>query len=302
MKIFITGATGYIGNAVACAFRRAGNLVYGLTRGESGARSLQQSEIFPIVGNISEPSTFLSIAEQADVLIHCSVEYTAEAVARDAQAIDALLLASSKGSRLKTLIYTSGVWVYGNTEGKTCDENSPLSPIPKVAWRPDHEQRVLNGASSALNCIVLRPGCVYGGAGGLTPLWFSPAAKEKPIPLIEKGENRWAMVHRDDLAQAYLLAVEKGIPSTVLNLTDRSRLTTRTMVEAIAQAAGISGQTESISYQEAVAQYGELAQGLALDQSVSSSKAETLLGWRPRHQSFAEEALLYFNAWKMKNC
>ncbi|NIV71376.1 MAG: NAD-dependent epimerase/dehydratase family protein, partial [Calditrichae bacterium] len=170
MKVFITGATGYIGFNVARAFRRAGHQVWGLTRNENKGKLLAQQEIQPVIGNMQQPESFAEIAENCDVLIHAAADYQNDTIVLDNQTVETFLDVAKRGAHRKTIIYTSGVWVIGNTGGKTVDESTSLNPITVVAWRPDVENMVLHAAEA--NGVVIRPGCVYGKQGGLTGMWF----------------------------------------------------------------------------------------------------------------------------------
>src|SRR6059058_3796117 len=209
MRVFVTGATGYVGFAVASALRRAGHDVYGLTRAAAKAPQLARQEIRPVIGDIGDPKSYADTAEDCSVLVHA--------------AFDALIEAGRRGSQPKTLIYTSGVWVHGDSGEKLVDETSPLDPIKLVAWRPAHEQLVLQ--AKGVRGLVMRLGCVYGGRGGLTGDWFAAAAAGKAPTVVGSGHNRWTMVHLDDLADAYVRAAESGRAGEVFDVTDRSRAT-----------------------------------------------------------------------------
>src|SRR5205807_2265003 len=165
MRVFVTGATGYVGFAVATALRRAGHDVYGLTRAVAKTPQLARQEIRPVIGDIGDPKSYADTAEACSVLVHAAFESSASGVTKDKTAVDALIEAGRRGSQPKTLIYTSGVWVHGDTGGKLVDETEPLHPIKLVAWRPPHEQMVLQ--AQVVRGLVIRPGCVYGGRGGL---------------------------------------------------------------------------------------------------------------------------------------
>lgn len=300
MRIFITGVSGYIGQAVALAFRKRGHHVCGLVRSEKNSDMLRRHEIVPIQGDISEPQTYFFHAEQAEVLIHCAMEMSADAVKKDAIALETLLNAAKKSTQVKSFLYTSGVWVYGNTRGHIVDESTPLHPLNLVQWRPSHENRVLEAASPTLRPVVIRPGCVYGGPGSLTAMWFAEAEQSGNISVIDGGSNRWAMIHRDDLAESYVLAAEKELTGTTLNVTDGTHCTVKEMVEAAAQAAKIPGSVISLSLAEATQRWGALAEGLAVDQKVANERTCRLLNWHPRHLSFIDEIDLYWAAWKAR--
>ena len=147
MKIFVTGASGYIGRAVAEALRRRGHRVTGLVRTPAKTKALEAREIEPLVGDMRDASTWEGSARGADVLIHCAVEYGADYQALDRTTIDALLAFGGRGH------YTSGVWQYG--PGGPFDEKQAFSGKPLMPWRSAHEERVLISKG-----LVNRPACL----------------------------------------------------------------------------------------------------------------------------------------------
>lgn len=295
MNVFVTGASGYIGRAAAVAMRRAGHDVFGLVRSAEKGRALSLEEVHPVVGDVNEPSTYEGVAESCSVLVHAASDAKAGVVGPDRTVIDTFERLSGRGARPKTFLYTSGVWVYGDTGSGIADESTPLQPAELVAWRPPHERRVLE--SRALAGIVLRPGCVYGKAGGMTGLWFAPAAKGQKPQVVGDGRNRWATIHIDDLADAYVRAAELGRGGEVFNLTDRSRATVGEMAAAAARAAGGTGDLDLVPAGDAARDLGVFAHCLALNQHVDSRKAVRLLGWQPRHGGFLDEVGQCFEAW-----
>jgi nucleoside-diphosphate-sugar epimerase len=300
MRIFITGASGYIGKAVALAFRRKGHSVRGLVRSDKSAWDLRAAEVMPIIGALEDYTTYVKQLLEAEVIVHCASDYSVERQARDLYAIEHFIKSSTHASLPKTLIYTSGTWVYGNTNRQVVDEASPLLPLSFIKWRPVHEQIVLQGASKHLRPIIFRPGAVYGGNGGLTSLWFSSAAKGM-VEIVGDGKNTWSMVHIEDLAEAYVLAAEKELNGAILNVTDGSFHSIRELAETIALAAGIPGQVEALSLAEGEKRFGAMTEGLAVDQKVSSERLSNLLGWTARHKSFLDEIPLYYAAWKARS-
>jgi nucleoside-diphosphate-sugar epimerase len=295
MKIFITGATGYIGFNVALALRRAGHAVWGLARSKDKAHLLAAQEIHAVVGTLQQPDSYLPIAEQCAVLIHAAVDFQADTFVLDRRTVEGLLAAGQRGAQPKTVIYTSGAWVYGDTGGELVDETTPLTPPRLVEMRPATEQMVLT--ARGVRGLVIRPGCVYGRQGGLTGIWFS-GTRGKALKVIGSGNNRWAMVHVDDLADGYLRVAESHFAGEVFNFTDRSRSTVGGIVRAVAQVAGYTDPIQFILVAEAARTLGELAHCLALDQHVDARKAVRLLGWQPRHGSFVDEVETYYQSWK----
>ena len=297
MNVFVTGSTGYIGGAVAAAFRFAGHRVFGLARSSEKARALARDEVVPVLGDLAAPESFLAVARGCDILVHCASEYSSATVERDRAAIDCLLSAAQGASAPRAFLYTSGVWVYGDTGGRTVDETSPLAPLDLARWRVEHEQRVLAATSAQLRTLVLRPGCAYGRAGSLTAPWFASALAGE-VEMVGDGTNCWSTVHVDDVAEAYVLAAERAPGGEALNITDGTNPRVGEMVAAVAAAAGIPGRICSLSPDEAAERFGPLAEGLGAHQKVANARARAALGWNPRHASFVSEADLYLAAFR----
>jgi nucleoside-diphosphate-sugar epimerase len=298
MRVFITGATGYIGQAAAAALARAGHQVSGLVRSESKASQLEALEVTPVFGSMADPESFRRVAEASEALVHCAAEMSASHWALDRRTVDALLSAARSAGRPRLVVYTSGVWLYGDTSGSLVDETSPLKPPAMVAQRVEIEEEVLAANGNVLRTVVLRPGCVYGGRGGLTASWFDSAVREGAARIVGDGSFRWAMVHLEDLAEAYLRAVEWPLGGEVFNVTDRSRFTVRECAEAASRAAGAEGRVVVTPADEARQAMGGLAECLMLGQHVDSRKAVRMLRWQPRHGGFVDGADACFRAWK----
>ncbi|MBA3721996.1 MAG: NAD-dependent epimerase/dehydratase family protein [Parachlamydiaceae bacterium] len=300
MRVFVTGASGYIGSTVAKAFRAKGHMVYGLVRTAESSNQLSLNEIWPIIGDMNNPDSYKAALEDVEVVVHCALEASEKSIELDAKTIDTVLGVFSKSNLPRAFIYTSGVWVYGSTNDKIVDESSPLNPPDIVKWRPRHEEKVLNATTANLRTVIMRPGVVYGKVGGLMNILFD-SARDGTVNIIGQGSNRWAMIHIQDLAYAYVAAAEKELTRTVLNVADDSHFTVREMAEAIAKSAGIEGNVNELSIEDARKQHGDLIQGLALNQQVNNARIKRLLGWQIHHFPFIEEVDLYYNAWSASN-
>ena len=130
MNVFLTGATGYIGKAVAEALTAAGHSVTGLVRPERDTRPLAELGIRPFPGRLQNPDAVAAEAARADAVIHTAFDWTENGALADEAFIEAVLAALAGSS--KAFIYTSGVWVMGNTK-KDADEESPVDPPPIAA-------------------------------------------------------------------------------------------------------------------------------------------------------------------------
>jgi len=299
MKIFVTGGTGYIGNAVVEALCRAGHDVSAMTRSVDRARSIERYGARAIEGDLRTLEKVLPVIRKMDGLIHLAAESSADLAKLDQQAVEVMLDALSQSDGLRRFIYTSGVWVLGDTAGKFIDESASTDhPLPLVAWRASLERKVLSSTGRGITSCVIRPGVVYGGFGGLIGMLFASAAKQGAVQIVGNGENHWALVHREDLADLYVRAVDQGPAGQVFNATDGSRLTVRSIAEALSAASGHYAKVNSIPLADAKTQMGPLADALSIDQEVFSWLAGHLLDWTPRHRSLVAEADALFRSFK----
>jgi nucleoside-diphosphate-sugar epimerase len=298
MRIFVTGATGFIGHAVAAELARAGHTVYGLARSEAKSTRLAAAEVLPVIGDMSAPESYLEAARDSQVLIHCAAEYTAKYMQLDRLTVTALLDAAHAAAHPRLVIYTSGCWLYGNTGTEAADESTPLHPPMVVVPRVETERMILARASGDVRTIILRPGCVYGGAGSLTASWFFSAQKEGAARIAGDGNFHWSMVHLADLAVAYRLAAESHFNRQIFNVSDRSRFTVLECAQAASRAVTGSAKVTPTTLEEAAKMMGPMAECLTLDQHVDASKAARLLGWNPRHGGFVDGVNRYYESWK----
>ena len=297
MRVFVTGASGYIGYAVAKAFRAKGYTVFGLVRKKEDAQRLTSNEISPFIGDLQNPDSYRQVLEEVEVVVHCAFDYASDkGVENDVKTIDTVLGAFSKNSLPRTFIYTSGVWVYGSQGYKMVDESMPLNPLEIVKWRPALEEKVLQATTDSLRTVIIRPGHVYGCGGGLTKLLFS-RAQDEGVSIVGEGHNRWPMIHVQDLAHAYVSAAEKEITHAVLNVVDDSTATIREMAEAIARCCNKEGKINVVQPEEAKNQFGPLVEGLLIDLTVSNARIKRLLGWQIHHAPFIYDVDLNYKAW-----
>jgi len=285
MKVFLTGATGYIGTAVAERLRAAGHQLSGLARSDQAAARLDAAGVTPIRGDFTNPAAVASGARSANAVISMATTYDAQV---DAPAVDAILDALA-GSN-KPFIYTSGIWVNGDTGGIVVDETSPPEPVELVAWRKAVEDRVLASAGRGVRSVVIRPAIVYGRGGGIPAGFRDSARKDGAARFVGSGQNRWPMVHVDDLADLYLLALERAPAGTLLLAASGPAHPVKELAAAASRGAGRSGNTAEWPIEQARVELGSgYADALTLDQQASSRRAEDLLGWRPHRPGPIED-------------
>jgi len=287
MDVFLTGAGGYIGSAVAEALQKAGHKVTGLARTPEKAKLLEARGIRACTGDLLKPETISAAARAADGVIHTANTNDASSAQVDLAAVRAILTAM-EGSG-KPFVYTSGVWVLGSTGDKVADEGTPVNPTPLVSLRPAIEQEVLAYKDRGVRTIVIRPALVY-GRGGSGPAMFTKSARETGAArYIGDGQNRWPFVDVDDLAQIYVLALEKAVPGSLYNAVHGPSYRVRDVAEAASIGAGAKGKTQAWPLEEARKTMGPFADALVLDQLISGEKAKNELGWSPRAASVLDD-------------
>jgi len=293
-RVFVTGATGYLGSAIAHRLVKAGHTVFGLTRDAGRARALGAAGIQPVLGDLAESDSFLHQMKNCDAVVHAAAEPGPNQAARDQQALEAIQHAVEDG-RVRHVIYTSGVWVHGDTGGRIHDESAALDPAPLVAWRPAHEEVVMDLGTHGARAIVMRPGMVYGGSRGVLGGWFGEARDQGSITYVG-GDQHWNMVHVDDVASAYALALDHAGNGARYLLVDESHFTVRELAEAAAAAVGVPAQ--AMSAEQAIVMMGDYGRALLLDSQATAARARRELGWKPMHTSFVAEAKALDSEWQ----
>ena len=281
MKVFVTGATGYIGTVVSEKLRDFGHQVLALARSDESANKLTAAGAQPVRGDLRDTRVLIHAARGADAAIHLAQEYSAETAHLDRLLVDTVLEEFRLTGR--PFLYTSGIWVVGDTGGREADETAPPNPTPLVAWRPAHEQLVLQ--SPGPRGVVIRPAMVYGRGGGVVG-GFQQQGREGVVRYVGSGENHWPFVHVEDLADLYILALQA--PAGSLYFASAGPAMPVKEV-ALATAARNAARVESIPLAEARRTMGLMADALTLDQRISSRKAMQELGWSPKAKSLTEE-------------
>ncbi len=284
MNVFLTGATGYIGSVVAEAVIAAGHSVIGLARSDAAAAKMSLKGITPLRGDLTSPAALAEAAKAAEAVIHAG---TTNDGRLDREAVRAMLDALSGTG--KPFVYTSGIWVLGNTGDMPADESAPLNPISLVAWRPAVEAMVLDSAKYGVRAMAIRPAIVFGRGGGIPAELVKSARETGAARYVGDGRNRWPMVHVHDLADLFARALDRAAPGTLLHAADGTAFRVREIAEAASDAAGTGGRTSSWPLEEAWKSLGGYADALVLDQRISAERAKTTLGWNPREKSVVED-------------
>jgi nucleoside-diphosphate-sugar epimerase len=288
MRIFLTGATGYIGSAVLDALLRHGHRVTAVVRDREKVERLSRRGVQAVIGELNTPKAYAAAAESCDGIIHAAFEHSKRGPQVDREAIENLLAIvqrKSSAAQRPFFIYTSGIWVLGPAP-KPAAEDAPVNPAPHVFWRPEHEGLVLNGgADGRVRTAVIRPGIVYGGARGIIGDMLKNASKGL-IRVVGSGKNHWPCVYDRDLADLYVRIVSNVDASGVFHANDEGDERVNDIAEALVTHARTPADIRHVPIEEARAKMGEYADALALDQKVRSPRARAI-GWTPALRSVA---------------
>jgi nucleoside-diphosphate-sugar epimerase len=293
MRIFLTGATGYVGSAVLDALIKAGHQVTGLARDTRKAKKLERRGAAPVVGQLGQPETWIASAQKHDGYIHTALDKAPRTAASDRAAIEAIIGAAQQDGGHVPVLFTSMLWVIGPTV-QPADETTPLNPAAISAWRVPHEQLVLN--ASGIRPIVVRPGLVFGGDRG----YFGDLFKDGTnglVRVIGEGRNRRPAVYDRDLADLYTRLVTRSDTSGVYHATDESDESVLDVVEALSRNTTHKPDVRFVPLDEARAKMGTLADALALDQVVRSPRAHSI-GWTPALKSIAGNIPRLLEEWR----
>lgn len=287
MKVFLTGATGYIGSAVCELLKSKGHQPMGLARSAEKAQFLESRGYLARPGDLRDPASLRAPAAEADAVIHLARDPGPDSGQVDRAAVEAMLDALSGPT--KPFIYTSGVWVIGDTDGRMVGEVAALHPPELVAWRPAVEELVLEAKERQIRSMVFRPGMVFGRGGGALGGFFRQAREQGAVRIIGKGDNHWSSIHVEDLAALYQLALEQPYSGELFLACGGMPQPVKKIALAVASACGIPDKVESISLEEARAQMGPVADCLVLDNKAGSTKAARFFGWTVRKPSIFDE-------------
>jgi nucleoside-diphosphate-sugar epimerase len=279
MRVFVTGATGFIGSAVVPELIAAGHQVLGLTRSDAGAQALIAAGAEPHRGTLEDLDSLRSGAAQSEGVIHCAFDHDfSRFVAnceKDKRAIEALGGALIGSDR--PLVITSGVGM-GAEHGRPAIEDvfNPSHPNPRVA------SELAGAAMSAagVNVVVLRLPQVHDPVkqGLITP--YVALSREKGVcAYVGDGLNRWPAAHVLDVARLYRLALEKREPGARYHAVAEEGIAVRDIAEVIGR--GLKAPVVAMSPKEAAGHFGWLAPFAGMDMPASSAQTRERLGWLP---------------------
>jgi nucleoside-diphosphate-sugar epimerase len=303
MRIFLTGATGYVGSAVLDALIKGQHDVTALVRNNERAARVAAKGAHPVIGSLGDPETYRVAAEAQDGYVHTAFDSSSgRGPSVDRIVIDTLLAAARRprtsgpsAPASRVFVYTSTAWVLGTTADPAAEE-APVNPIAAASWRPAHEQYVLDAATRGVRTIVIRPGVVYGGGSGIVGDLIK-AASNGLVRVVGDGSNHWPLVYDRDLADLYARLVAHPEGAGIYHANDEGDERVNDLVAAFAPHLPMKPDVRHVPIDEARARMGTHAEALSLDQVVRSPRAHAI-GWMPSLRSVGGNAARLLGEWR----
>ncbi len=284
MRVFLTGASGFVGSAVVQELIGAGHQVLGLARSAASAEALKAAGAEVHRGDLEDLESLKSGAAATDAVIHCGFVHDfsrfKEVCDIDARAIEAIGEALAGTS--KPFIVTSGTALV--SPGKLATED--IIPKPGEVKHPrQSEQKSDEVAHLGIRTSVIRlsPSVHGDNDKGFVPILINTAREKGVSAYIGDGQNRWTAVHRLDAAKLYLLALEQGTTGTRYHGVAEEGIAFKDIAETIGKHLSIP--VVSISPEEAAGHFGWFANFAGIDCPASSKKTQETLGWQPSHKT-----------------
>jgi nucleoside-diphosphate-sugar epimerase len=294
MRVFVTGATGFIGSAITSKLLNAGHQVIGLTRSVEGAEMLRKYGAEPLLGGMEDFDILRRGADATDAVIHSAFNHDftkfLENCETDRLAIEAL--GDALADTDKPLIVTSGLPLTPNDQ--VSEEYNVLlgaGGSPRVS-----EQTAMTLLERNVRVSVVRMSQAHDiNKQGLATFMIALAREKKVSAYISDGLNRWPAVHRLDAASLYQLALEKGQAGAKYHAVSEKGVSVKSIAQTIGQRLNIPAI--SLSVQEAKDHFGWLANPVGMDSPASSALTKQRLGWLPKEPSEFLDNLKETNAY-----
>lgn len=283
MRVFVTGATGFVGSAVVRDLIAAGHSVLGLARSDAGAASLAAMGAEVHRGSLEDHASLRSGAAGSDGVLHLGFNHDFSKFLDNCELDRRAILALGEELRGsdRPLIVTSGVALLAPGRLATEDDES-AHHFPRVS---ESTALSLPGVRAA---VVRLPPTTHGeGDHGFVPRLIAIAREKGAAAYISQGMNRWPAAHRVDAARIYRLALEQGATAPRYHAIAEEGIPFKTIAEVIGKRLGLP--VVSKSQDEAAGHFGWFAQFAGVDVPTSSAKTRAALGWAPKEKGLIED-------------
>ena len=282
MRVFITGATGFIGTAIVQELIQAGHQVLGLARTEASAHQLTAAGAEVHRGDLEDLESLRQGAAKADGVIHAGFihDFTRLKEICEVDKIAIETLGKTLAGTNRPLIVTSGTALV--SPGKLATED--IVPALNPAWPRASEQAADAVAAQGGRAAVIRLSPSVHGQDdkhGFIPILVNMAREKGFSAYIGEGQNRWNAVHRRDAANLYRLTLENAVPRARYHASAEEGITVKTIAEAIGKQLGLP--VKSITPEAAAEHFGWFSQMAAIDCPASSQWTRQQVNWHPTH-------------------
>lgn len=292
MKIFITGATGYLGGSIATRLIAQGHEIHGLVRAHDKVGQLEARGVIPVFGTLEDAELLQHAVKNTDATINA---------ANSDHFFSVQAIINAMAGTGKTLIHTSGSSIICDdamgsfASDMVYGDDTPFTPMAHRAPRVAIDRMVRTaGITNGMRALVICPTLVYGKGLGMQaqsdqlPKIISKSRAERTGIYLGDGENIWSNVHLDDLVDLYCLALDAA-PSGAFFFAENGEASMREVATAISRALRYEGRTASWDMAEAIASLGGFARvALATNARVRANNAKRLLYWNPQGPALAD--------------
>ncbi|MGD9647354.1 MAG: NAD-dependent epimerase/dehydratase family protein [Pirellulales bacterium] len=293
MRVLVTGATGFVGRAIAEALLRHGHQVLAFVRNPEKARGLLSAGAAIARGDMWQPETYEPLVAEVDAVIHAAQEvaqrrFTHRNIVRMHKSDLVMTGALSRQclQQQKLFVYTSGALTHAKNDGQWIDETATPGPCLLARGHAECEAELLAmHREQKLRAVIVSPGFVYGNGGFLRTT--AKLLQRGRYRMIGRGDNYWSLLHVDDVGEAFALALQRGRPGESYFLADEHPMLRRDFVNAVAAALGVPPVGHAPAWLMKLLAGPALVEAIASSFRIRADKARRELGWTPRYESFA---------------